>query len=203
MEYIKWLWKGDVPLWQSFWVFGVAGSLSLYLGLFLLIPALSLPLVFAYVAVIYTYLVFVLVAIWRSATKYTGNKVWAYLSKFVVVAALSVFIYRFSVHHIMLLIPLIAVSTSITLYYKYLLASAGSYVVFALFITGLLAAGTVVGWYGIERGIEYSCSHGGGNLCGLEGYFFSGPLAFSLATIAYTFLWFVCVIAFKALKLPH
>jgi hypothetical protein len=103
--------------------------------------------------------------------------------------------------------PIIVVIASIRFYLAYLLPSDRSSILssvrFALFIAGLLAAGYLAGSYGIERGIEYYCSHGGGNLCGLGGYFVAGPLAFSLAAIVYTFLWLAGVIAFKALKLPH
>jgi hypothetical protein len=208
VEYIKWLWNGYVPLWQSYWVFGVVGSLSLYFGLVLLIPGLPLPLVFAYVAVFYAYLVLVLVGIWRSATRYPGNKVWAYLSKFVVVAAASIYTYSLDPPSIIFfiivaLIPLTAIAASVTFYHKYVRASDGFDVRFFLFLIGLLAASLVAGMHGIESGTEYYCSHGGGNLCGLVGYFVAGPLAFSVAAIVYTFIWFACVKAFKALKLPH
>lgn len=102
--------------------------------------------------------------------------------------------------------PIIVVIASVRLYFVYLLPSDSSSVLssvrFVLFISGLLASGYLAGSYGIERGIESYCSHGGGNLCGLGGYFVAGPLAFNLAAIAYTFLWFAGVIAFKARKLP-
>ena len=97
--------------------------------------------------------------------------------------------------------PLIAVIASIAFYFVYLLPSNRSYVLFALFIVGLLATGYFAGSYGKERGIEFFCNDGGGNLCGLGGHFVTGPLAFSVTAIVYTFFWFVCMIAFRALKL--
>ena len=103
--------------------------------------------------------------------------------------------------------PIIVVIASIGFYFVYLppldRPSVLSSVRFPLFVTGLLAAGYLVGSYGIERGIDYYCRHAGGNLCGLGGYFVAGPLAFNLAAIVYTFLWFAGLIAFKAFKLPH
>ena len=99
--------------------------------------------------------------------------------------------------------PFIAVIASFRLYLVYLLPSDRSYVLFTLFMVGLLAAGYLAGSYGKERGIESFCNAGAGNLCGLGGYFVTAPLAFSVAAIVYTLLWFVCVIALRALKLPH
>jgi hypothetical protein len=216
--YIRPLWKGEIPLWQSFWVFGVVGMITLYLGLNLLSLVFEGPpnarSHFAYAVIALSgvfslaYLVLVLFGIWRSATRYPGNKVWAYISKFVVVGVASIYAYslgppRIIFLIIVVLIPLTAIGASVTFYHKYVRASDGFDVLFVLFLIGLLAVSIVAGLHGIESGTEYYCSHGGGNLCGLGGYFVAGPLAFSVAAIVYTLLWFVCLLAFKAVKPSH
>ena len=123
---------------------------------------------------------------------------WTVLVALILVVGPGAIIFPFIV-----LSPAIAVIASITFYYLYLFPSYGSSVLFILFIVGLFAAGGAAGSYAQERGIIFFCSDGGGNLCGLGGTFVTAPLAVSLAVIVYTFLWFACVIAFKAFKPPH
>jgi len=79
------LWRGDVGLAISYWVFGVLGGFlwgiafemldvqNGSVGTFLLLAGMC-----GYYAVVY-------VGIWRAAEKYTGKKIWAVLAKCAVV----------------------------------------------------------------------------------------------------------------------
>lgn len=92
---LKKLWRGDYPLWLTFWVFGV-GGIALLQGLFYLIQyfyssASVLGLSFFYImtAVNLLYSVFLLIVIWRSSAKYKGSRLWPTMAKIVI--ALSIF----------------------------------------------------------------------------------------------------------------
>lgn len=52
-----------------------------------------------------------------------------------------------------------------------------------------LAAGSAAGFLGMGIGIAFFCSYSLGNLCGIGGVLFTGPLAFCLAVIAYLLFW--------------
>ena len=94
MSWLKQLWRGELSLSNTFWLFGVFGA---FLLLPLLVFVLSKPLglVFPYMdiyamnepagAAIFiawiVYYIFALVAIWRSAGNYQGKKVWAILAR--------------------------------------------------------------------------------------------------------------------------
>jgi len=88
------LWRGDITLWKTFWLYGVAvltvllqllpivagligGLLKLPEGIFLIFVSL--------VAIFYmAYGVFVAVAVQRSAKKYQGPMIWAHLAKAII-----------------------------------------------------------------------------------------------------------------------
>ncbi len=74
-------WRGDVPLRLTYWVGGVIGGLlgTILASLAILSGSLLLQLL-AFVLLAGHY-IFMLVAIWRSAGKYTGNKIWAQLAR--------------------------------------------------------------------------------------------------------------------------
>jgi len=57
------------------------------------------------------------------------------------------------------------------------------------FLLGIVLIGVVVGPLGVVAGLEIFCSPGAGAQCGLGGFFFTGPLAFSLAAAIYLWLW--------------
>ena len=96
------LWRGDVPLVISYWVFGVIG------GRILSIPTLIFEnkglfdknsdqfywevdlAIFLYFLLVITYTVFVYVGIWRSANNYNGEKVWAALAKVMIILGLII-----------------------------------------------------------------------------------------------------------------
>lgn len=75
------LWRGDVPLRITYWIAGVLGGLvgTILASLAILSGSLLLQLL-AFVLLAGHY-VFILVAIWRSAGKYAGNRLWAHLAR--------------------------------------------------------------------------------------------------------------------------
>jgi len=85
------LWHGEIDLWKSFWLFGVGGGAFLGLPIFSAMLALTdvpdetTALIFvSALGVLFLYLTWVFVGIWRSAKSYTGDPVWAVLAKFAV-----------------------------------------------------------------------------------------------------------------------
>ncbi|MBC15769.1 membrane protein of unknown function [Pseudodesulfovibrio profundus] len=89
MNFLRQLWRGEVALVKTYWIFGVLASFLLN-GIVLLLSrslagtgAIWPMFVFWFISIIYT--LFIAVAIWRSADKYTGRKVWAILAKIMVV----------------------------------------------------------------------------------------------------------------------
>lgn len=92
--YIFKLFRGDIPLVITYWVFGVlVGGVGLrfaasvyeknYFELVTKNGNTSIALLFFFATVIYS--AFILTAIWRSAGKYEGNHIWRILARIVVV----------------------------------------------------------------------------------------------------------------------
>ncbi|WP_456416530.1 hypothetical protein [Thiolapillus sp.] len=87
MGNVKALWKGDVALWKTFWIFGIAVFVAynfLFSGVFFLLSGTSLALgkivltlLLFLAGISIVYFVVILVSIWRSAGKYTGNRLWS------------------------------------------------------------------------------------------------------------------------------
>lgn len=93
MGLIKSLWRGDVALWKTYWLFAVLGGFAFNLSFvyiefnsiaFYAIPGADL-LVWTLTGCAFVYGVFMLFAIWRSASKYTGPRTYAVLARIVVV----------------------------------------------------------------------------------------------------------------------
>ncbi len=78
---------------------------------------------------------------------------------------------------------------AVVVYLQFRITPDGSRRSIVQFALGGLAVGTMAGFLGMGIGIAFFCSYPLGNLCGLGGVFFSGPLAFSLAVVAYLFFW--------------
>ena len=58
-----------------------------------------------------------------------------------------------------------------------------------LYITVLVILGVVSAWAGVVFGIEYACKQPApGNLCGLWGFFITGPLSFILTVTVVSWL---------------
>ncbi|MBT3905364.1 MAG: hypothetical protein HOB79_17010 [Rhodospirillaceae bacterium] len=87
------VWRGELALWKTFWLFGVGGGLLFGLPIFGALLALTdVPddhtasiFLFA-LGFLFVYLAWIFVGIWRSANKYQGDPAWAVLAKIVVAA---------------------------------------------------------------------------------------------------------------------
>lgn len=94
------LWRGERSLAVTYWVFGAAiyfaidlGLEALGLGGYLKSEApLEVAVVTLLLVVIIAYLIFISVAIWRSATNYAGHPLFAVLAKISVVIGLITFV---------------------------------------------------------------------------------------------------------------
>ena len=70
---LKSLWEGDVPLVRTFWLYYFVGNLVL--GML----AKAISPVFGIVSIVW--IGFLVMPIWRSADKYSGNNLFALLAK--------------------------------------------------------------------------------------------------------------------------
>ncbi len=85
MKFVRALWRGEVSLAKTGWVYGLLGILCLTIPLTLItglgyqqeVPMLMLLLSVA----ILVYAFFMAVAIWRAASKYQGHPAFAWLAK--------------------------------------------------------------------------------------------------------------------------
>ncbi len=98
MNLIGALWRGERPLALTYWVFGVCIYFGIDFGLRMLVASgigrseqpLEVAVTVLVLLVIIAYLVFISVAIMRSAANYQGNPMWAMLARVsVVLAAIS------------------------------------------------------------------------------------------------------------------
>jgi hypothetical protein len=94
MSLIGRIWRGEEGLALTFWGYGLGANL-LFTMIMVMTLQLHLP-VWGFAAVLLfrlVYMVFISVGIWRSASRYTGNRVWAYLAKIMVILGyLNVFL---------------------------------------------------------------------------------------------------------------
>ena len=82
------LWRGDVPLRKTYWVCGVLTNLF-WIVLIALAEAANMQQVALLLVMLnLIYSVFIIVAIWRSASRYRGNRFWADLARFSIVLGL-------------------------------------------------------------------------------------------------------------------
>ncbi len=92
------LWQGERPLWEAWWVLGLA----IYLGyfLFLILPGIfpQLPLLYYYYYVLrlfYIFLqIFFWIVVWRCAPN-VHNNFWFYLARFLILVAVLGFLGEF------------------------------------------------------------------------------------------------------------
>lgn len=83
----KELWRGGMPLRQVFWIYGFGVVLLFKWS----VRALSdtgwsqNPIYFAAVAAAVVYSVFIVIAVWRSALRFEGEKFWAYAARAAIV----------------------------------------------------------------------------------------------------------------------
>ena len=91
---VKALWRGHVPLWKTYWLFGVLVNSAILIIIGLIITCcsdyvLSTNIKLFWTTIIMAYAIwyppFILIAVWRSANNYKGNKRWAGLAKIAVI----------------------------------------------------------------------------------------------------------------------
>lgn len=92
MDLIRDLWRGDVPLVKTYWLFGVLPGIFFNFAFAYIeyqssvFPTvLGLIFVLGLVVFVFTYSVFISLAIWRSANKYQGLQRYAILAKVAVI----------------------------------------------------------------------------------------------------------------------
>jgi hypothetical protein len=88
------LWRGQLSLPVSYWVFGVLGRLIWVIAIDLLRPNARIE-TFLLSAGMIGYSIVVYVGIWRAADRYTGRKEWAFLAKCVVVLGVILLVRTF------------------------------------------------------------------------------------------------------------
>jgi hypothetical protein len=79
-NYLLRLWRGEIPLAVTFWLYGILPSLGLNI-FFTLIVRPNPVVTIVYLA----YYVFMIAAIWRSSEKYRGAKIWGALARISVI----------------------------------------------------------------------------------------------------------------------
>ena len=85
--------------------------------------------------------------------------------------------------------PAAALIALVVVYFRFRNAPDGSHRSLVKYVFGAFVVGFVASWIGILVGAQYFCAVREGNLCGLGGYLFGGPLAFSLAIAVYLYFW--------------
>jgi len=90
------LWRGDIPLWQSFWLFGGGGGLLLVLPIFAGMLALTdvpddatATAFLVALGLLTLYMTWAFTGIWRAANKHGGDATTALLAKVAVIAGTS------------------------------------------------------------------------------------------------------------------
>jgi len=84
--------RGDLGLAKTFWIFHVLVGFIFNIGLTLTISARNMDATIAVSVMILLWTPIIAVALWRSATKYTGKCVWAYLVKIIVIISVIAFV---------------------------------------------------------------------------------------------------------------
>jgi hypothetical protein len=89
MDYVKHLWNGNASLVFTYWVvavignalFGISDRILDASGFYNVMTEEKLFFIYAFIAASTLYFLFTLVCVWRSATNYKGQGVWAILAK--------------------------------------------------------------------------------------------------------------------------
>ena len=93
MDLIRRLWRGNIPLARTFWLYGVCVNLSVVatMNYFLVYnkQALSTAVVYisiwAIIAFSIIYFPYIFISIWRSANKYQGHRFYTIAAKIIVI----------------------------------------------------------------------------------------------------------------------
>ena len=84
--YARRLWRGEIPLPVTYWIWGVAGSITQAVLVRVIKPS---PLIdFMLIPFAFAYSAFIWVATWRSSGHYPGPRVWAHLARVAVVGGI-------------------------------------------------------------------------------------------------------------------
>lgn len=76
------VWRGGLPLWLTYWVFGVAGNMTFIAILLLLfLAARDVIWLWAVCLLSLAWFVWIFAGIWRSAGRYPGPHIWALLAR--------------------------------------------------------------------------------------------------------------------------
>jgi len=88
------LWRGDVPLVLTYWMYGFVVGVAFAMAFFAidylvtgLAEGFGPMFILGLMLVYFVYTAFINVAIWRSASKYRGRKLWAILAKIMVLVS--------------------------------------------------------------------------------------------------------------------
>ena len=92
-KFVAALWLGEVPLATTFWEYGVIyavlANVAASIGELVLFSAGQLLFGLVVHVLPIPYNLFILVAVWRSANRYTGDPQWAHAAKVVAVIGLT------------------------------------------------------------------------------------------------------------------
>jgi hypothetical protein len=86
MTLLRAIWRGEGRLWVTYWLWGVGGNMAFAIALALSIlylqPTLAAAVwLWGLYGVSLVWFIFVFVAIWRSARRYPGPRIWAILAR--------------------------------------------------------------------------------------------------------------------------
>ena len=94
MDLIKSIWNGELPLVKVYWIYGALVGVLLkgvvQLSYYFVPLNYIQPYSYCLIALIIPYQFLISVGIWRSASTFTGNRVWAVLAKFGSIAGVIV-----------------------------------------------------------------------------------------------------------------
>jgi hypothetical protein len=92
MDLIRALWRGEVSLAKTYWLFGFCVNVLLIISVSyisyneqLLSTVVGIFLCWMFIGISLIYSPFILISTWRSANKYIGPNAWAILAKIMVI----------------------------------------------------------------------------------------------------------------------
>lgn len=86
IQVIKDLWRGDIPLWKTFWIYNMLVGLPiLFLSRQMPDPDISMPSFTLFSVIFFSLVIFIYwvtsrVSLWRAASKYKGRYLWKTLA---------------------------------------------------------------------------------------------------------------------------
>ena len=92
------LFKGDLPLYKSYWIYYVLGNFLISAPLLLVTKFQIQKFIYSFSLYLVTNLIYYFsscIGVWRSSQKYKGNKILAFLARFVVVIGIITTVLEF------------------------------------------------------------------------------------------------------------